>query len=210
MRRKPLMVVAGLVAASLLIAVGSARGDEVMEPYPPTPPPPLVTPPVPPPMAPAPAAPTVMVPAPAYPYAQPYYPPQPYFPPAYAPAPPVNVREVERPRYGLMTAGLVVFGASWTFNALGGWLGNEWRVAVPVAGPLMYANTIDTSDPTNLGARLAVTMLVFDSLIETAGVAMFLAGALTHHRVRIMERAQVVVLPTASYASAGLAAVGRF
>jgi hypothetical protein len=203
------------VGSALLASPSLAHADDVIEPYPVTPPPPLVTAP------PVVAQPVPVVPAappPGYEYPPPQYPPpqQPYYPPptyyqqqpTYALQPPARFRTVEQPRYGLMTAGLVVFGASWSINAISGYMADEWRVAVPLVGPLLYAHNIDTSD--DFATRTAVTFLVLDALVETAGAAMFLAGALTHHSVRVMEHAKVLVVPTAGIASAGVAAVGRF
>jgi hypothetical protein len=120
----------------------------------------------------------------------------------------VRFKEVTQPRYGLMTAGLIVLGASWSINAISGYLGNEWRLAIPVAGPFMYANSINTSD--DFGTRTAVTFLVLDGLVETAGAAMFLAGAFTKHRVKVMEHAKLTIVPTAGYARIGVAAFARF
>jgi hypothetical protein len=53
---------------------------------------------------------------------------------------------------------------------------------------------------------------VFDGLIETAGAIMLVAGAITHHKVRIYDkpRMSVSVVPTAGPASGGLAAFGSF
>jgi hypothetical protein len=214
----------------------TANADEIMEPYPAAPVAPQAgTRPVVAPRAPvmvAPQAPVMMQPMPAQPMVvvpppppmpepppqyqelpQQYYPPANYYAqPMYAPSPPVHVRTIEQPRYGLMTAGLVILGASWSINAVSGYLANEWRLAVPVAGPFMYAGVINNSD--DFGTKAAVMGLVFDGLIETAGAAMFLAGALTHHQVRVLEHAKVTVVPTAGYAfgaaTPGLAAFGRF
>jgi hypothetical protein len=202
----------------------------VIQPYPQTAPP-AQAPPAPtvqvPPPAPAPQYDDSQYPAPQYPapqypqqqYPQPQYPQQQYYPPPnyyappplYAPTPPARFRTIEQPRYGLMIAGLVVFGASWSINALSGYVGGEWRLAVPIAGPLMLAHNLDTND--DFGTRTAISFLVLDALVETAGAAMFLAGVLTHHQVRIMEHARITVVPTAGIAgigSTGVAAFGRF
>ena len=207
-----LTVVVGLSSSSL---PSLARADDVIEPYPQTAPPvtsaPVVAQPVP--VVPAPPPP----PPPGYEYQQQYpqYPQQPYYPPpsyyvqpAYVQQPPARFRTIEQPRYGLMTAGLVIFGVSWSVNAISGYMADEWRVAVPIVGPLMYAHNIDNSG--DFATRTAITFLVLDALVETAGAAMFLAGALTHHQVRIMEHAKVTVVPTAGFSSAGVAAFGRF
>jgi hypothetical protein len=202
MLRKALLLTLGLVTVDV------ARAEDVIEPYP------QLAPPVQ--AAPAPAQPLPTVPPPPAPpydssqYPQPqYYPPPNYYaPPGYAPTAPPRLRTIEQPRYGLMTAGLVVFGASWSINALTGYLAGEWRLAVPVAGPLMFAHAIDNGS--DLGTRTAIAFLVLDALIEAGGAAMFLAGILTHHQVRVMEHAKLSVLPTALSGGAGVAAFGHF
>jgi hypothetical protein len=139
-------------------------------------------------------------PAPGYPPPQ----PQPYY---YQPPPQMRpCHEELQPRYGLIIAGAAVLGASWSVNAAVAWMADEWRLAVPVVGPFMEITQVDTSyDVTN---RLLVGLLVFDGLIETAGAAMLLAGAVTHQRVRVYDKGttQVSIVPTAN----GIAAFGRF
>jgi hypothetical protein len=187
---------------ALLAVPGSAQ--ELISPYdgPPQPiqpqavaPPPMV--PQPPPMVPPPilASPPVYY-APGYPYAQPC---------------PLPYREVEQPRYGLIIAGSVLLGVSWSINAAVGYGTGEWRLEVPVLGPFLEAATIDTSRG-HTDNRALVMLSVFDGLVETAGAAMLLTGALTHQRVRVYDRAgtQVTVVPTAIQSGGGLAAFGRF
>ena len=45
--------------------------------------------------------------------------------------------------------------------------------------------------------KMLVGLLVFDGLIETAGAIMLVAGAITHHRVKVYDRPRVSVVPTA-------------
>lgn len=205
MLRKPLLL--GLV---LLSATGKvARADDtVVEPYPQSAPPVQAQPTPPPPLQTAPPYDYQQYPQQQYPQQQ-YYPPPNYYaqPNYYVPGPAPRFRTIEQPRYGLMTAGLVVFGVSYTINALSGYAASEWRLAVPIVGPLMFAHSIDNSS--DFGTRTAITFLVLDALVETAGAAMFLAGVLSHHQVRIQEHA-LNVLPTAGVGSAGLVAFGRF
>jgi hypothetical protein len=212
MLRKALLLGLGLLSATANVAYA----DDIIEPYPrtatPAPAPPVQVQPVPtvqvPPPAPAPQYDYSQYPAGQYPQPQYYPPPNYYAQPPYAPTPQPRFRTVEQPRYGLMTAGLVIFGASWSINALSGYLGGEWRLAVPIAGPLMFAHNLDTND--DFATRTAIAFLVLDALVETAGAAMFLAGLLTHHQVRVMEHAKIMVVPTAGIGGVGLAALGRF
>jgi hypothetical protein len=194
----------------------SPYGDEVQ------PPPeaaPVPMPPAPMPMAPAPngppaqplppVPPPLVVPPPGgyyqQPYAQPYQ--QPYYQqPQMAPR---LFHEEMQPNYGLMVAGLVIFGASWSINAMSAYLADEWKLAVPLIGPFMETQNIYTGSGYDAN-RMLVGLLVFDGLIETAGAIMLVAGAITHHKVRIYDHARVSVVPTAGPAGAGLAAFGRF
>jgi hypothetical protein len=231
MLRKSLLFALGLLSATANVA----RAQGVIEPYPQTAPPvrvqvppvqvqpvqvqpvqvqPVQVQPVQVVPVPVPAQPQYVEPPAQYPASQYYPPPNYYVQPNYMPAPPPRFKTIETPRYGLMTAGLVVLGVSWSVNALSGYLADEWRLAVPVVGPFMYAHEIDNSS--DFGTRTAIAFLVLDGLVESAGAAMFLAGVLTHHQVRVMEHAKIMVVPTAgiasatSGASAGLAAFGRF
>jgi len=210
MRRSQLLVVA------VLVSLGTrALAQQPMAPYgdaPPPPPPPMVAP-----IAPAPPVPPpVVVPPPpggyyqqpyAQPYAQPYY----YQPQQPCPLPPPRLfHEEMQPNYGLMVAGLVVFGASWSVNAATAWVAGEWKLAVPVVGPFMETQNVKTGDSGS--DRLLIGLLVFDGLIETAGAVMLVAGAVTHHKVRVYDspRFSLSVVPTAGPAGGGLAAFGRF
>src|SRR5438477_13081205 len=144
MLRKSLLLALGLVATTAT----RARAGDIIEAYPQTAPPiqaqavPAVPVPPPPPAQPPcdyPQYPPPQYPAPQYPQQQYYLPPNYYAQPNYVPTAPARFRTIEQPRYGLMTAGLVVFGASWSINALSGYLAGEWRMAVAIAGPLMFA-----------------------------------------------------------------------
>ncbi|HEY2746154.1 MAG TPA: hypothetical protein VGL86_16070 [Polyangia bacterium] len=202
-----------LVALALLVGAGrayaqqpmqpydEAQAPQPMEPYPSAPAgPPMVMPPAPP-LVPPP----LVVPPPGY-YQQPYYFQQPM-----AFAQPRLFHEEMQPNYGLMVAGLVILGASWSINAASAYLADEWKLAVPVVGPFLETQNINTGGG-NDDNRFLVGLLVFDGLIETAGAVMLVAGALTHHKVRVYDRqnVSVSVVPTAGPASAGLAAFGRF
>lgn len=213
-----------LVVVSLSCLAPPARAEDVMEPYPapaPTPaPPPVFSPPpvaAPQPMQPydeagyPPPQPQYQPPPPSQPPQYQYYAPAQgyYVQPSYVQQPAPRYHLVEQPRYGLMVAGIVLLGTSWSINALTASLIGDWRLAVPVAGPLIYAPGIDTSN-NDLGSRTAVTFLVLDALVETAGAVMIFAGALTHRHVRVQDQAKVTVVPTAGFASLGLAAFGRF
>jgi hypothetical protein len=206
-----------LVAAALLLFAPAAFAQDVMSPYGDEPGPPPIQPaqqyqyqypPVPPPVV---APPPQGYCQPPYCYGQqqsPYY--QTQQPLYLQPPPPMSFHEVEQPRYGLMVAGLVIFGASWSINAATAYVANEWKLAVPVVGPYMETQNIDTSGSYADANRMVVGLLVFDGLVETAGAIMIFAGALTKHRVRVYDRMRVSVVPTAGHASAGLAAFGRF
>lgn len=200
MHRTPLLVAATFVSMlarpALAQPVIAPYGDSPAAQAQPTPsvlpPPPLMAPPVPPP---------IVVPPPGYGYeGQPM---------SFQLQPP-GYREVEEPRYGLMIAGLVVLGASWSINAASAYFANEWKLAVPVVGPFLETQNVNTA-PGHEYNRALVGLLVFDGLIETAGAVMLFAGALTHHLVRVYDRpARVSFVPTAGRGGAGVAAFGHF
>jgi len=200
-----------LIAASLLVGT-SALAQQPMSPYGDEPMPQQVEPI--PPMQPVP--PPVVVPPPGgyyqQPYAQPY--PQPYYYQGQQPCPmpqPRLFHEEMQPNYGLMVAGLVIFGASWSINAASAYVADEWKLAVPVVGPFMETQNINTGGTYGDANRMLVGLLVFDGLIETAGAIMLIAGAITHHKVKVYDRApRVSVVPTAGPAGGGLAAFGSF
>ena len=205
-----------LVALFLVAGGGRALAQQPMQPYdeaqapqplqPYPDPQPMMPPGAIPPPPPA-VPPPLVVPPPGY-YQQPYY----YSPqPMGFAAPPRLFHEEMQPNYGLMVAGLVILGASWSINAASAYLANEWKLAVPVVGPYMETQNIYTGAGYE-DNRFLVGLLVFDGLIETAGAVMMVAGALTHHRVKVYDRphVSVSVVPTAGPASAGLAAFGRF
>jgi hypothetical protein len=206
--------------AVAVVAPGAARADEILVPYdapvvappvavaPAIPPAPPYTPP-PPPLAPLPP----MMPLPPVPPPLIVPPPALAIPGCVARMPcasALRYREVERPRYGLMTAGLIILGAAWTPNAVAAWTTDEWRLAIPVIGPYFEAHQIDTSSSAGIGNRALVAFLVWDGLVQTAGAAMFIAGVVSRHKVRILDRNAVSVVPTAGTTGAGLAAFGRF
>ena len=202
-----------LLTAALVMIGSSAFAQQPMSPYGDEPPPSQVAPippmqvPPPPPAVPPP----VVVPPPGGYYQQPYaQQPYPYYQQQPCPLPPPRLfHEEMQPNYGLMVAGLVIFGASWSINAASAYVADEWKLAVPVVGPFMETQNVNTG-PGYEANRMLVGLLVFDGLIETAGAVMLIAGAITHHKVRIYDRARVAVVPTAGPAGGGLAAFGRF
>ena len=203
-RSQALLVVVGVVLVgprAFAQQPMSPYGDEPapIQPMPQAPP----TQPVPPP---------VVVPPPppgGYYQQQPYYYGYPYAQQPCPLPPPRLFHEEMQPNYGLMVAGLVVLGASWSINAASAYLADEWKLAVPVVGPFMETQNINTGAGYEAN-RMLVGLLVFDGLIETAGAIMLVAGAITHHKVRIYDHARVAVVPTAGPAGGGLAAFGRF
>jgi len=200
-----------LLAALSLFLGTRAFAQQPMSPYADEPPPPPQAAPMPP-MPPAP--PPVVVPPPGgyyqQPYAQPYYYPQ-QQPMQPCPMPPPRLfHEEMQPNYGLMVAGLVIFGASWSINAATAYVADEWKLAVPIVGPFMETQNIDTSGTYGDANRMLVGLLVFDGLIEAAGAIMLVAGAITHHKVKVYDHPRVSVVPTAGPAGGGLAAFGTF
>ena len=123
--------------------------------------------------------------------------------------PPRLFHEEMQPNYGLMVAGLVIFGASWSINAASAYVADEWKLAVPLIGPFMETQNVYTGRGYEAN-RMLVGLLVFDGLIETTGAIMLVAGAVTHHKVRVVDRPRVSVVPAVAPGFNGIAAIGRF
>lgn len=202
-----------LLAAALVLVGTRAFAQQPLAPYGDEPAPPMAAPIPPAPPAPAVVAvpPPVVVPPPGGYYQAAPYPQQPYYYQQQpCPVAPRTFHEEMQPNYGLMVSGLVIFGASWSVNAATAYVADEWKLAVPVIGPYMETQNVNTGDSD--ADRMLVGLLVFDGLIETAGAVMLVAGAITHHKVRVYDspRLSVSVVPTAGPASGGLAAFGTF
>jgi hypothetical protein len=142
-----------------------------------------------------------------------YYAPPP--PGYYAPPPQQQFAQPtfhmeERPRYGLMTAGLVTFGATWVTTTIWGYALGDYTSIIPIIGPLFYVHSTNSNDIDAAAQRLDNAFLVLDSLAQAAGAAMFIAGLVSKQQVRVWGPAQVSFVPVGSSQMAGLAAVGRF
>jgi hypothetical protein len=135
--------------------------------------------------------------------------PQPlgYLPPPMVPMLKSHVEE--RPYYGLVAAGSGIFGGSWMLTSLAGLAAGAGKVAVPVVGPLIVAGELNSSCNGHCDtAHMATAYLVLDTLVQTAGLVMLIAGAATKHKVTIYDR--VAIAPSVGAGGAGLAAFGRF
>jgi hypothetical protein len=154
-------------------------------------------------------------PAPPYGYpAQPQQQQQYAYPPTYQAYPPPRYQlqptfhTEERPLVGLAIAGGSVFGAVYTFTAIGGYAGNAWEFAVPVIGPLLWAGRhLDQGDGV---ARVATSFLALDTLAQGAGLAMLIAGLCVKHKVRVLDRPQVSFTPTTIGHAPALGLSGNF
>jgi hypothetical protein len=209
MRRSHLL----LVVAAVVLTGTIAFAQQPMAPYGDEPTPPPMAAPIPPAppvvVVPAPTPPPLVVPPPGGYYQAPYG-QQGYYYQQPCPVAPRSFHEEMHPNYGLMVAGLVIFGASWSINAATAYVADEWKLAVPIVGPFMETQNVSTGDSD--ADRMLVGLLVFDGLIETAGAVMLVAGAITHHKVRVYDspRLSLTVTPTAGPTGSGLAAFGRF
>ena len=203
--------------ALLFISSGLVHADEAPPPPPIQAQPPIqeAYPPSPPPPGPPPAPPPILYAAPPPGYAPPppgYAPPPPGYappPPGYAPPAPVIDHYEERPRYGLLTAGLSVFGGVWSLNAFIAYLADNGRLAIPIAGPMISAYDYTRQHPNDESVnRFVMAFAFFDTLFQAGGVAMAVVGATTHTKVPVYRR--VTLVPTLSPTGGGLAAMGRF
>lgn len=150
-------------------------------------------------------------PPPGY-YPQPgyYQPPPPgYYPqPGYYQAPPAYLPPQRpfhyemRPRWGLFGAGVGVFGGSWLLTTIVGVSLNADLAAIPLIGPLFYWQGSSTP-----GAGLANTGLLFVTLVQAAGLAMTIAGAVTKKPKKVYDASLV---PLMTPGGGGLALAGHF
>jgi hypothetical protein len=113
-------------------------------------------------------------------------------------------RSLGRPRYGLIIAGAAILGGSYLASTSVALRSEEWRLAIPLAGPFFEAHHVGSSD------GLLVAGLIFDGLVQTTGAVLIIVGAASRHKVRRYDRASVSFAPSAGVHGAGLAAVGRF
>jgi len=132
------------------------------------------------------------------------------------PSEPVAPRLIHRPRLVPLITGAVVFGVSYALAVFAAWLyavlsiddGNDspsqaWRLAVPLAGPLLAASSDSRTDLPDLDWATYAAW----SLAQVAGTASLIYGAVGHDvpRRRPEGRAAVGVAPVVSRTAFGLA-----
>lgn len=168
-------------------------------------------------------------PAPTYTAPPPYgTPPPTYTPPPYgggyaAPPPPTGPKRMPyeegdpvpagyhvatRNRTGLLIAGGIVFGIFYGFTALGASNSTEpstqW-LYLPVAGPVIYGNTLDGEF-----AGVARFFLWVDALAQAGGAAMLIAGFIPKTELVRNDYATVHLTPVLGKGTTGLALTGMF
>jgi hypothetical protein len=139
-------------------------------------------------------------------YAQPVYPPPTYYAPGYPPPgyslypprvakpvpmnpddPPPGYHTESRARSGLVVGGAVMFGISYVLSALGAVSGQasgstEYApLFIPVVGPFVALGSTHALVATNdglqqAGRALGAIGLVFDGVIQVAGVSLIVVG----------------------------------
>jgi hypothetical protein len=165
-----------------------------------------VPPPPPPPYPPAYPQQPYPAPPPAYPqqpppaYPQQAYPAQPY--PYFPPPPPVRMKTVEKPRLGLIVAGSIIFGSTWLITCATAYVSDHAPLAIPLVGPL-------TQWDSSYNGRIFNAGMIFVTLIQTGGLAMLIAGALSKRKVLVPD-VPVTFAPTLLPGGGGLAAIGTF
>ena len=167
------------------------------------------------------------------PQAQPYSPAQPYpgTPPAFTPTQ-RSVRYVNRPRTRLIIGGAVTLGISWGLTSLlassysdslysydvyahpnsitssgnsFGYASELWPLYIPVLGPWIEMGYLHGT-----GSQLGGTLLAFDGLVQAGGLALIIAGAVTHTRVAIYARNNLQISPLTLNGGSGILVGGRF
>lgn len=104
-------------------------------------------------------------------------------------------------RWDLITAGLVTFSVAWCANLQAGVATQEWRLDVPMLGPLLEIQRIGNDSPL---AGFVNLMLVSDAVVQIGGFAMIIAGARSHETKLGRQRIELVPL------GAGAAVRGSF
>ncbi|MFO0656182.1 MAG: hypothetical protein U0787_14015 [Polyangia bacterium] len=233
------VVLTGLVAASLQFgAVSVASAQTVVAAPPPAsgtivnPPPPAVgaSAPLVQPAQPYYAPPGTVV----YPGGQPYPPPQPVYgqpQPIQPPLQPPPVRyEYRRPNKALLIAGISVMGGAYLLTALPtalwNWVdrdlsnsvgssnhGTYWPLYIPVLGPWIELSYLNSNPYYSGWSVLPAIPCVLSGLVQGAGLAMTIAGAVTGRKVPVSDPQG----PTVSFApislpngGGGIGASGRF
>jgi hypothetical protein len=103
-------------------------------------------------------------------------------------------------RWGLFSAGVILLSVGWCANLTAGIPTGEWRLDVPLIGPLLEIERLGSGD--GIIAFLDLT-LITDAAVQVAGLAMMIAGGTTTHGKR-MQKLELVPL------GAGIALRGAF
>lgn len=167
-------------------------------------------------------APPYQPPPPGYPYATPY----PYGAPVPKPQPVLKGYEVKRPHWPLLGAGIGVLGGSYLLTAgITGAIqatdcavnstrtscttsGTYWPMYIPVVGPFIEMGYLSG---TSSYAVLAYPALIFTGLVQTAGMALIIAGGIVPRKVAIYDEPRVSIAPySLPNGGGGLMASGRF
>ena len=233
------VVLTGLVAASLQFGAVSVASAQTVVAAPPqasgtivNPPPPAVgaSAPLVQPAQPYYAPPGTVV----YPGGQPYPPPQPVYgqpQPIQPPLQPPPVRyEYRRPNKALLIAGISVMGGAYLLTALPtalwNWVdrdlsnsvgssnhGTYWPLYIPVLGPWIELSYLNSNPYYSGWSVLPAIPCVLSGLVQGAGLAMTIAGAVTGRKVPVSDPQG----PTVSFApislpngGGGIGASGRF
>ena len=131
---------------------------------------------------------------------------------------------------GLVIAGAVTLGVSWSLSALAaasysgtssytyydgttgsysdGSFGDAsalWPLYIPVLGPWIEMGFLHGS-----GAPLGGALLAFDGLVQAGGLAMLIAGAVTRTRVAIYAKNNLQISPLTLTGGSGILVGGRF
>ena len=115
------------------------------------------------------------------PMPQPTYVPPPVY---YQPWLPARTHVEERPRWGMIAAGLSVFLGVYVWNLTAALLANDWRPAIPVLGPFILLGERDLD-----GLQ---ALLIFDGLAQLTGAILTIAGAASKVKVTVYDKVSFV------------------
>ncbi|MGZ3429681.1 MAG: hypothetical protein ACXVCV_23685 [Polyangia bacterium] len=107
---------------------------------------------------------------------------------------------LEEKRWGLFTAGVIMLSVGWGANLTAGIPTGEWRLDVPLIGPLLEIERLGGGDSI---VGFIDLMLVTDAAVQIGGLVMMIAGGTTYKK-RPQQRIELVPL------GAGAAIRGSF
>ncbi|MGC4117929.1 MAG: hypothetical protein QM765_25955 [Myxococcales bacterium] len=125
---------------------------------------------------------------------------------------PYGYHAEKRPRVGLLVAGSLTFAVPYALSAFMAVSSNKAELAVPVVGPFIAAvDTLNTPCSSWLCFReLNAGVTAAMGVVQAAGAAMLIAGAVGRYTLVVDEPGSVSVSPMVVPSGAGVGVSGQF